>query len=52
VASTIWRRVRLGSLNLLFKPVLIIAYIRIFEIIFPETHEARIISGTLVNPIE
>ena len=50
VATIIWRRVRLGSLNRLLNPVLIIAYIEILQTIIPEIKPARTNKGTGVSP--
>jgi hypothetical protein len=50
VAITIWRRVRLGSLNRLLNPVLIIAYIEILQKSIPERQPIRIFNGTGISP--
>jgi hypothetical protein len=49
VAITIWRRVRLGSLNRLFNPVLIIAYRRMLMARIPERLITRTLNVNRVN---
>jgi hypothetical protein len=50
VAIIIWRRVKLGSLNRLLNPVLIITYIEILLTITPEKQLIINHNGTGVSP--